>query len=293
MRQVVPLADAHLLTTISKFPAEFRNDDSKRSFWLAIAVIKHYLSELWLDEHVSPERTSSGFLRVIAGESEATQISTFKIIDFAELLWNLQGVAGISTCIKRLVQGVIESTYAEMDFGRMLYCGGVDFRFVAPQQKKGSDYDIEITLADGTIVCADAKCKVEATDFSIDTVRHSLEKARRQLPNDRPGIIFMKVPSRWIKQPTPSVSLTQIAENFLSTTKRIVSVKFYFSDIVYDDKFLRHDHAFKEISNPNNRFDRARDWDMFAEPQIKRGWNGMPPRWRRLLFFPNEGPHEH
>ena len=56
----------------------------------------------------------------------------------------------------------------------MLYSGNVDFRFVEPQQKKGLDYDIEITLSDGFVVCADAKCKVEATDFSVDSVRRSL-----------------------------------------------------------------------------------------------------------------------
>jgi len=291
MGKLVPIADTHLLTTIAKFPAEWRDDDSKRSFYLAISVIKYFLGEEWLYEHVSPERRTPGFLRVVAGHSAETQVSTLKIVDFAELLFNLQHIAGVNTCIDRLKQGVIEPTYAELDLGRMLYCGCINFRFVEPQQKKGFDYDIEITLADGTVVCADAKCKVETTDFSVDTVRRSLEKARKQFPN-RPSIIFMKVPPRWIKERLASsgVSLNEIAEEFLRGTGKIVSVKFYFSEIDYVDNAIRHDHAFKEISNPNNRFDRVRDWDMFAEPQVQRGWNGMPPRWRRLLFFPNEGP---
>ena len=293
MGKFAPITDKHLLEVIASFPAEWREDDSKRSFWLAIAVVKYFLGEVWLDEHVSPERNAPGFLRVIAGQSAETQISTFRLVDFAELLWNLQCTTGFDMCIDRLGQGVIEPTYAELDLGRMLYCGGVNFRFVEPQQIKGLDYDVEITLADGMVVCADAKCKLEATDFSVDTVRNSLEKARRQFLKDRPSIIFMKVPARWFKQPTQvqGLSLNGIAEKFLCGTKRIVSVKFYFSDIVYVDKALMHDHSFKEISNYNNRFDRSRDWEMFAEPQVPRGWNGMPPGWRRVLFFPNDGPH--
>jgi hypothetical protein len=258
MGKLAPITDKHLLEAIASFPAEWREDDSKRSFWLAIAVIKYFLGEVWLDEHehVSPERTAPGFLRVIAGQSAETQISTFRLVDFAELLWNLQCTTGFDMCIDRLGQGVIEPTYAELDLGdlgRMLYCGGVNFRFVEPQQIKGLDYDVEITLADGMVVCADAKCKLEATEFSADTVRNSLEKARRQFPKDRPSIIFMKVPDRWFKQPTQVTgqSLNGIADKFLCGTKRIVSVKFYFSDVVYVDKALMHDHSFKEISNHN------------------------------------------
>jgi hypothetical protein len=293
MGRLAPITDKHLLATIANFPTELREGNSKRSFWLAIAVVKYFLGQEWLDEHVSWERNTPGFLRVIAGQSAETQISTFKLVDFAELLWNLQWTAGFDVCIDRLSQGVIEPTYAELDLGRMLYCGSVSFRFVEPQQIKGLDYDIEITLPDDMVVCADAKCKVEATDFSVDTVSNSLEKARRQFPKDRPSIIFMKVPPRWMKQPAPGLSLNAIAENFLRRTGRIVSVKFYFSNINYVGEALTHDHTFKEISNPNNRFDRSRDWNMFAEPQPPQGWNGMPPRWRRLLFFANEGPDRH
>jgi hypothetical protein len=285
-----PVTETDLLGAIKNLPTEFRQDGSKRSFWLAISVIKYFFGQEWLDEHVSWESTSPGFLRVIPGYSAETQISTFRIVDFAELLWNLQTTTGFDICIDRLRQGVIESTYAELDLGRMLYCNDVMFRYVEPQQKKTLDYDLEITLPDGMIVCADAKCKLESTEFSADTVKHSLEKARKQFPKDCPSFIFMKVPSRWIRQYTGGLSLNEIAENWLCGTRRVVSVKFYFSEIIYVGKYLVHDHSFKEISNNNNRFDRFRDWNMFAEPKAPRGWNGMPPQWKRLLFFPDDGP---
>lgn len=290
MGRFAPIRDQDLLRTIANFPPDWRDNESKRSFWLAVSIVKYFFGQEWVDEHVSPERTTAGFLRVPLGEGTDTQISTFKIVDFAELLFNLQDILGFDTCIDRIRRGVIEPTFAELDLGRMLYSGNVEFRFVEPQQTKGLDYDIEITLSDGLVVCADAKCKAEATDFSVDSVRHSLKKARTQFPENRPSIIFMKVPHRWFEEPIHGVSLNSIAETFLRETGRIVSVKFYVSHIGYRDKAISHDLTFKEISNPNNRFDPARDWNMFAEPNAKSGWNGMPPRWKRLVFFPNDGP---
>src|SRR5271169_1502239 len=136
MGQLAPIRDQHLLRTIANFPADWRDDDSKRSFWLAVSVVRYFFGQEWIDEHVSPERTSVGFLRVLLGEGEDTQISTFKIIDFAELLYNLQDITGLESCIDRIRRGVIEPTFAELDLGRMLYSGNVDFRFVEPQQKK-------------------------------------------------------------------------------------------------------------------------------------------------------------
>jgi hypothetical protein len=148
MGQLAPINDQQLLRAITTFPPDLRNDDSKRSFWLAVLVVRYFFGQEWVDEHVSQKRKTVGFLRVVPGQSAETQISTFKIVDFAELLYNLKDVTGFDTCIDRLRRGVIEPTYAELDLGRMLYCGNVDFRFVEPKREKGLDYDIEITLSD-------------------------------------------------------------------------------------------------------------------------------------------------
>ncbi len=290
MSNVIRLTEQHLLNTLARFPLDIMSDDSKRAFWLSVAVAKHFFGEEWLEQHVSVENQKPGFLRVIAGYDSATQISTFRIVDLAELLFNLQNVSGFDRCIDRMREGNIEATYAELDFGRMLYSAGAVFRFVEPQQKKGTDYDIEITLADSTTVCADAKCKIETTEFSSKTVLNTLEHARKQFPEDVPSAIFVKMPSRWVQEFETAVELNQIAYRFLRGTRRVVSIKYYIADLAYHEGSLTHRHAFREISNPNNKFDPDRNWDMFAEPNPTSNWNGMPLRWKRLLFFPNDSP---
>jgi hypothetical protein len=276
---------------LSTFPDNIQNDDTQRSFWLSVAMIKHFLGLDWANKHMSPETSDPGFLRIIPGHGPETQRSTFKVVDLAELLWNLEAVPGFDLCIERLRRADIESTYAELDLGRMLYCGNVDFRYVKPQQIKGADYDIEIILPDWT-VCADAKCKIESTNFSIETVQNSLTHPRKQFPKDRPSFIFVKIPPRWFDDLPVAVALMDIARDFFRQTGRIVSIKYYMSNVVHRNGMLTQIHGFKELSNPHNRFDPTRSWDMFAEPPKTTDWNGMPRKWKRLIFFPKDGPED-
>jgi hypothetical protein len=106
----------------------------------------------------------------------------------------LQAVPGFDECITRMRDGDIEGTYAELDFGRMLYLNKVPFRFVVPQGTTGFDYDIEVEYRNGVVAAADAKCKIESTDFGESTIKNTLNKARKQLPDASPGIVFVKVP---------------------------------------------------------------------------------------------------
>jgi hypothetical protein len=292
MGNFVPLTDQHLLRAIAQFPDEIRQDDSKRAFILSLAVVRYFFGLEWIEEHISVENPTPGFLRLVAGSTSETHLSTFKIVDFAELLHNLQGIGGFDGRIDQMKKGNIESTYAELDFGRMLYLGGVNFRFVDPQGKRGADYDIEITLPDGVIVCADAKCKIEATEFSMATVENTLHDARSQFPPDRPSAIFVKIPPKWVEQLDTTIATLEVGRRFLRGTGRIVSIKFYVQHSSYAKGTITHSHGFKEISNPNNRFDATRNWEMFGNPQPTTGWNGLPLIWKRLLFFPKHGPDE-
>jgi hypothetical protein len=77
------------------------------------------------------------------------------------------------------------------------------------------------------VACADTKCKFESTEVRAESIRDSLEHARSQLPKDRPGIIFVKMPGHWLDAPTSVISFVREAESFLRNTGRVVSVKFY------------------------------------------------------------------
>ena len=157
----------------------------------------------------------------------------------------------------------IESTCAELDFGRFLYIHDVEFRFVVPTMAKGRDYDFELLYPDGRSVPADAKCRLEFTAIDPTTIRNTLEKARKQLPDDRPGVIFLKVPQAWIDDVSVAVAMVAEGRRYFRNTDRIISIKFYVSYLETRDGMVRHRHAYREITNEASRFYGGQDWDLF------------------------------
>lgn len=113
-----------------------------------------------------------------------------------------------------------------------------------------------------------------------------MKKARGQLPADRAGIIFIKVPQRWIEDPGTFEAMVRTAREFLATTGRVVSIKFYVSHLTIGNGMVWHRHAFKEFTNCTSRYYGGRNWDLFANYYVPPSWNGMPPKWQRIFFWP-------
>ena len=175
-----------LHNTVANFPAEAQATKANRSFYLATSILKHYFGEEWLFRYLS----NPGYLQIIEAEPNRRDLSGLRIIDLAEVIYNLQHVENFDACIARMRSGDIEGTAAELDLGRMLYLNRVSFRYVVPRGVKREDYDAEIIYPDGAIACVDAKCALEDANLSAKAIDNKLEKARQQLPADRPGDRF-------------------------------------------------------------------------------------------------------
>ena len=204
------------------------------------------------------------------------------MIDLAEVVYNLQSVCGFHECIAKMRNGEIEGPYAELDLGRMLFLNRVPFKFVARQGVKGKDYDLEVEYSDGLVACAEAKCAIESATLSENAVKNKLDAARKQLPSLRPGIIFVKSPQGWMEDQRFLAFLDAATKAFFNGTKRIASVKFYASPLSVDGGDVKQRHAYKEMSNPHNRFDTKRNWNLFRQFDFPPECRGMPAHWQRL-----------
>jgi hypothetical protein len=142
------------------------------------------------------------------------------------------------------------------------------------------------------VACADAKCKIEATTFTENGIRNVLNEARKQLPNERPGIVFVKVPARWVEDPNFVPLSIQCARRFLGGVPRVVAVKYYCSPVVWANNVLMIRHAFKEVSNPITEFGNNLNWDIFQKGEFPPEWNGSPPWWQRFFCFPTGNPND-
>jgi hypothetical protein len=181
-----------------------RAEKNRLTFTLAVSVIRHFFGKQWFEDHIFQDAEHSrppGFMRIDYTPGFEGERKTSRLLDFAETLFNLQHIEGFDERVDQMRSGQVEATFAEFDFARFLYIHDIAFKFVTPTGVTGKDYDFGIAYADGREACADAKCRLEGTDIRADTVRNSLNKARtNNLPPNKPGIVFVKVPQTWLEQ---------------------------------------------------------------------------------------------
>jgi hypothetical protein len=253
---------------------------------LGLGILQVFLGQEWLVDYVLPGAPNKNIFRIDDSDPLEGERTRFRVTDLAEVLFNLQPVRGFHECVERMRCGDIEGTFAELDLGRMLFLHKRLFHYVIPVSKKGFDYDVEIVYPKNVTACADAKCKIEGREFNVKTIENTLEDARKQLPKDRPGIIFVKIPQEWMEVSDFTIQAREIAQKFFRKTERIVSIKYYVQPIAFTDGFLVHRHGYKEYSNPKTRFGNNQNWDLFRNT-VMHEKNGAPPHWQRIILFPD------
>jgi hypothetical protein len=279
------LSFSDLMGKVRSFLPENRAEPGFLAFAMPVAVICHFLGKQWYLDNIAQDARHSrqaGFLR-LDFTPEFQSLKTARISDFAEMLFNLQYVEGFDDRIDQMRTASVEATYAEFDLARFLYIHEIAFKFVTPEGVKGEDYDFEVEYSDGRKACVDAKCRLEGTEVRADTIRNSLNKARsNNLPADKPGIVFVKVPQIWFEQADVYRGICAVVERFLrpENTQRIVSVVLYTTAAmeVAEQKTL-HRHRFREFPGLEHRFDLTKNWTLFKDFKVPEGWREKHPRW--------------
>src|SRR5215831_7350121 len=82
---------------------------------IANTIIKHYLSDDWLDTYVHSKSKRAGYLRVdINAPLPEKAVAMTRYWEFAETLLNLQNVEGFETVLDEFAYGKIESGCGEI-----------------------------------------------------------------------------------------------------------------------------------------------------------------------------------
>lgn len=277
-----------LETIFNGFPPGIKANKSRREFCLFSTVLCTVFGQEWCERNIinMTGEDASGFLKLDFTSDIRREMKSLRMAHLAEMVFNLHAIPGFDCCISQMKNGEIESGFAELEFGKLLHINDIEFRFIDPRNRaRGEAYDYEVTYIDGAIACADAKCKVESHDPTPVSIENTLNKARKQLPKDRPGIIFIKLQQDWFNRPETYALLGEVTRKFFLRTQRIVSVKYYVNQFDYLDDAILHTHRYREISNPRNSFDPTRTWQLFKPSEQHSTWNGLPLKWVRLINF--------
>jgi hypothetical protein len=260
--------------------SQHRPDDvAAISYYLAGSIVRHFLGSNWVQLHISARTSPTNFFRNSRETEEAANVGLNRLVDLGEMMFNLQDVENFDCCISQFKDARhIEAIVADLEVGKVLRILGVPFRFVKPCGTTGTDYDLELMLANGLRAFCDTKCKLESTDVSQETVLNSLVTARKQLPKDCPGIVFLKLPESWYNP--AARDLVEIAvDKFFRTTRRVIAVKIFFNIITMREEGVERSIRTKEFSNSHPDLVHHGDVRIFHGPQ--RGY-GVSPNWIEL-----------
>lgn len=256
------------------------------SMYVAMSVLRELIGERWLETYIVYGAKKKNVLTLIEADPASETAGQLRLMDLAEMMYNLQPVPGFFDCLDRMREGEIEGVLAELNLGRMLYWHGIPLRYVERTGRQGDDYDMVFQFPNGMYRCADAKCKVNGRRFSAKSLENTLKKGRGQLPKDKPGVLFVKHPTVWLDEPDFVERLRDIAYDFLRTTERVVSVKYYVEPITLVDGFAHQRLGFKEFSKTKTQFGDDINWDLFKPG----GDFTKPKKWQRLFNFPDGIP---
>ncbi len=253
------------------------------------SIICHFLGREWYADHAWLTSPTSSFLHPHFGPDGLAPVWSMRMLNLAEMLFNLQGVEGFRACLDHMTLDQLESALSELQIGMMLYQNRIAFRYIDPATVMGKSPDIESTLQDGSSALADIKCKYEETVVSEETVRNTLKKGLNQLPPGRPGLIFVKVPQAWTFDAGETVMLpmhvVRATNAFLRNTSRVVRVVYYLFHLKQAAEGVRNRHAVHEMNNSRNPPDSPWNRNLFQPARNGFNWITIPAlleRWPGL-----------
>ena len=247
-----PLAKLEMLPTKIKLPP---NDASGQFYVTSMFVVSHFFGMGWMERWVMGKKGEKGdFLRNDWSTSDRSETHKLRVLLLAEMLVNLQNAPGFWSVLRPMVGKGVEAGFAELEAGALLKKKGVRFAFRETSGQRGNDYDLDIDL-DGLHVCGETKCKVEATAPTVKSFLNSIEDARsKNLPPDRPGAVFIKVPQVWLENQSFMEQLELDLRHYLETSGRLAIVLLTSSpEINNDNKTTVSLIVWKAFVNENSR----------------------------------------
>jgi hypothetical protein len=236
------------------------NDDKlMRANCVAAEILINFLDPDWVFAHVyDGKRTATGrpvsnILKPNALSDEDRFKNQDRVIALADMLFNLQDINGFDLKLKRLRTEDLESLVAEFEVAALLAKSNIAIQFVEESSTIGADYDIAATIG-GIAVACEAKCKIETTPMSAGGITSTLEKARKQLPLSGPGIVFIKLPEAWVRDPEIDLAMADATPPNYTVSGRISTIIFYWEewDKVPSGGRVRRT-AFRPYHNPDAR----------------------------------------
>jgi hypothetical protein len=204
---------------------EFQNTREREHLYLEAAggVIAQYLEKNYFD------KKADAFLgaREVNSQGEIWYGFPLRVILIGETLFLLRNCKGFSEICHRLKTRDLRASYYEMLAAKIFFRAGFDIEMRRETQRLGDDFDF--TAIRGRFAINAEVTALQEKEFYERTAINALNWKRRQLPKDKPAVIFCVVPAQWEKL---AFDINEWAasvahEFFLSGSRRVNRLVFY------------------------------------------------------------------
>ena len=205
--------------------------------FVAVSVLRSLLDRRFFNDVANPLaqppslrgalNEARKWLKTDCSSDEEWRHHESRLLDLAEIFFNLQTTDGFRARVASIQRDDFESVYGEFLGAALLAHRDFAFRFVTPTNHLKADYDGELTTSTGQGVCCELKTKPEDNAPSKATFEHTLKRALDQLPQGRPALVIIKIPDHWAE--ARSAWEAAIATRFRHS-RRIVAVVILWSE---------------------------------------------------------------
>ena len=143
-----------------------------------------------------------------------------RVLGLAHDLLICQHFDGFAAQRQEMSKQSIMAVHHELRVARMLHDSGHTVAFVIPSGVKGADYDLVVD----DVLATEAKAKEGTTVYSKSSLKNTLSTARRQLPQQGPGLVVLRIPDAWGKDRAFVEEAEKVFDGVLRSSSRINAI---------------------------------------------------------------------
>lgn len=250
----------HQVQTIGRHVRREMRAAASMAIWVATAkrVIERFVGSDWTAQHLGA--TPLAFFQAYDTPTMRDNAGARRVLELAEMLLNLQSVSGFNDPLNKLRDDKVETAFAALEAAKLLHRSKTPFAFVAPTGATKANYDIEAFPRNGPAVPIEAKCKLISTAVGESGVKSTLERARTQLPERRPGVIMLRIPREWGGEDFLTNRFGQLAGKLLRNSSRVAGVIAFSNTFIAQGGLHTTYHVVRDIWSERPEFAEAPRW---------------------------------
>lgn len=227
---------------------QFQGDRLSQWYAMASEIILTTLGPDWWERNLYEVNRDNYFRARLHSEDDRAH-HQHHVIKLGHMLFRLKELSGYDYFIKALKTADLSSTIFELEVANLLYDSKYHIKFIERSCNKGDDYDLQANILTENINVEVKTKRDGALLFEGNSLENTLRKAKKQVPRNQAGIVFIGIPLEWTLQPDTEKIINGRLESFFRNTSRIVKVVLMWKKLLPLEQGKAFVVLFKEYGN--------------------------------------------